>query len=98
MLRVDDTVIVQAPASSESRQIFEGARMVLQRALQMETPVYDIRVDEAGGRPSAVYIGVSCVLREPLPKGADSLGHVRLQLVKALTEARKKHPMANYNL
>ncbi|WP_282012935.1 M48 family metallopeptidase [Pyramidobacter piscolens] len=98
LLRVDDTVIVQAPASSESRQIFEGARMVLQRALQMETPVYDIRVDEAGGRPSAVYIGVSCVLREPLPKGANSLGHVRLQLVKALTEARKKHPMANYNL
>lgn len=98
VLRVDDTVIVQAPASSESRQLFEGARMVLRRALQMETPVYDIRVDEAGGRPSAVYIGVSCVLREPLPKGADSLGHVRLQLVKALTEARKKHPMANYNL
>ncbi|RKJ81449.1 peptidase M48 [Pyramidobacter sp. CG50-2] len=98
VLRVDDTVIVQAPASSESRQLFEEARMVLRRALQMETPVYDIRVDEAGGRPSAVYIGVSCVLREPLPEGADSLGHVRLQLVKALTEARKKHPMANYNL
>ncbi|MCI6259661.1 MAG: M48 family metalloprotease [Pyramidobacter porci] len=98
LLRVDDTVIVQAPASSEARQLFEGAQMALQRALQMETPVYDIRVDEAGGRPSAVYIGVSCILREPLPKGTDSLGHVRLQLVKALTEARKKHPMANYSL
>lgn len=97
-LKIDDTVVFQVPASSESRRLLEDAQAVLQGKLQMETPAYDIRVDESEGRPAAVYIGVARVLQEPLPRGADPLQRVRSQLVKALTEARKKHPIANYDL
>lgn len=98
LLRVDNTAIVQMPASPQARQLLEDMQRALQQSLQMETPVYDIRVDDVVGHHPAVYIGVSCILQEPLPEGIDSLKHIRLQLVQALTEARKKHPMANYNL
>ncbi len=97
IFKIDDTEILRGPSSFEMKRYLENAADVVRKSLLMETPVYDIQVIKYG-EDLVLSIGPSRFMAEPIPGGKASLDQVRERVLDALTKARRKHPMANYNL
>ncbi len=97
VLKIDDTEILRGANSPELKEYLENAADVIQKSLLMETPAYDIQINNYG-EGAVLAIGPSRFMTEPIPGGVSSLDQIRERVVDALTKARRKHPMANYNL
>jgi predicted Zn-dependent protease len=97
VFKVDETEILRGKATPALKQYCQNASEVINASLQMETPVYDIRLTKWNGT-DAVNIGVVRLMAAPVPGSDISMKEVRQNLVNALGESHKKHPMANYNL
>ncbi|MGI6075324.1 MAG: M48 family metalloprotease [Pyramidobacter sp.] len=97
LFKVDDTELLRGKATPALKKYCDRASKVIDESLQMETSVYDINcVRKNGG--DFLCIGVTELMKSPVPDCAVTLKTVRQRLVAALGEARKKHPMTNYAL
>ncbi len=97
ILKIDDTEILRGTSSLEMKAYLENAAEVVRKSLLLETPAYDIQVNRYSGEP-VLSIGPSRFMTGPIPGGTSTLDQVRERVLDALTKARRKHPMANYNL
>lgn len=94
-LYLDETLIWSVPEGVLTEEERYSLADVLERSIQLELPPYEIRVLEEGDT-AVLMVGFSPFLREPLPKGADSLSQVRERLLQALQKAQGTHPLGNY--
>jgi Zn-dependent protease with chaperone function len=96
-LMIGDEPVWRGSDDQMTRELFEGTARSLWDHLQMETAPYDIRVET---RPEeALYIeGEKIANGSGIPEGAESLGSLREGILRALNEAKRLHPMADYYL
>lgn len=97
VFKVDETEILRGKATPALKQYCLDASEVIDASLQMETPAYDIRLTKWNGA-DAVSIGVARLMISPVPDSTSTMQDIRRNLVDALGESHKKHPIANYNL
>ena len=98
IMKIDTTEVARGPKTTELQNYFISVCRDIELNFQMETPAYDIRIAGGKGRPLGVYAGVRPLVASAVPGGTVSLEKIRGRLLKALNEARKKHPMANYSM
>ena len=97
IFKVDETEILRGRATPALKKFCKDASQIIDSALQMETPAYDITCVRKRGM-ELLCIGITELMRAPIPDCSVTLETVRLRLVDALDAARKKHPMTNYTL
>nr|WP_321503339.1 M48 family metallopeptidase [uncultured Dethiosulfovibrio sp.] len=89
-----DRNVIWTSSDPESSELFYGISEVLERHLELETSPHDLEVVQVRGSETLVLSGRK-VAQEPLPDGL-SLMVLRDNIVKALTEAKRKNPVAEY--
>ncbi|MDR1134028.1 MAG: M48 family metalloprotease [Synergistaceae bacterium] len=97
-LTIDGETIWRGGDDSATKEVFGRVASNLNEHLQMETMPFDIRVEGASSDPDAAfYIETKKILsNKEVPKDGEPLAALRDEVQKALTNARKDHPMANY--
>lgn len=97
ILKVDSQTIVETKYSPEMESYLEKAEEALGNYLQLETESFEIRVMTIPSEGKILSIGVKTIMSSPVPGGAFTLEAARKNILAALTLARKKHPLADYN-
>lgn len=90
-----DQVILWSSSNPEAEQLFTAVSEGLERYLELETSPHDIEVIKLSAKPKALVISGHKIAQEPLPEGL-SLAVLRDNIIKALVEAKKKNPIAEY--
>ena len=95
-LWVDDVVVCWGPPLSAVLKSLERFASVIEEDLKLETAPYDVDVVTTK-RGEALRIGKSIALKsEDLCESMPALEEIRHNLITALENAKKQHPMANY--
>ena len=98
ILRIDDTELFRGAKDQPGlRDYMEKAAAEIQGALQMETSPYDIRVAARYEGIPSLYVGITRIMSSPIPGVQANFDEIRARVLQALMEARKKHPVADYN-
>ena len=91
ILMVDEVEVWSGPNNKEVNEVFEGAKKVIDKSLQLELAPYDLAVVNG-----VLRIKNDAFAEEPLPEGMSPLNSVRDKLLEAVIAAQRKHPMAKY--
>jgi len=95
-LSVDRTEIINTEKNDVTDSMFEVFKARLERDLQLETPPYDIQVQNVLGTRALLIAGKPLAYEKDLSDGAAGLSHMRTKIIKALTEARRENFMTDY--
>ncbi len=91
ILTLDETVIMRRTGPDGSPVSFEVYKERLNRDLQLETPQYDIQIQNVNGTAALLLSGRPLIYEKDIPDGSDGLSHIREKIViKALTGARRR--------
>ncbi len=96
ILTLDETVIMRRTGPDGSPVSFEVYKERLNRDLQLETPQYDIQIQNVNGTAALLLSGRPLIYEKDIPDGSDGLSHIREKIVKALTDARRENFLTDY--
>lgn len=89
-----DGNIIWTSSDPGAGELFLSLSEKIDSILELETSPHDIQVVPVGGRAALVVSGRK-LAQEPLPEGL-SLAVLRDNIIKALMEAKRKNPVAEY--
>lgn len=91
-LLIDGSKVWSGRNDAPTLQILEHARQMLDRDFQMELAPYDLQLETGG----LLRLKNGTLAQSPLPEGMQELSVFRENLLTALANAQKRHPVAKY--
>ena len=95
-LNIDRTEVISADNDYGTESLFEVLKSRLDRDLQLETPPYDIQVQNVLGTKTLMISGRPFVYEKDLINGMPDLSQIRTHVIKALTDARRENFLTDY--
>jgi len=97
-LMIDEEAVWRGAANEATRALFERVASDLWKYLELETVPFDIRVEGDGTNPNPAFLikARKIVTKDELQPGTESLLTLREGIMKALSAARRSHPLADY--
>jgi len=95
-LSIDSTEVMSAKKNSGTESLLKMYKLKLERDLQLETAPYDIQVQNILGVKALLISGRPLLYEKDLVDGMPDLFHIRAQIIKALTEARRENFLTDY--
>jgi len=95
-LSIDGTEVMSAKKNSGNESLLKMYKVKLDRDLQLETAPYDIQVQNILGVKALLISGRPLLYEKDLVDGMPDLFHIRAQIIKALTEARRENFLTDY--
>ena len=91
LLLMDGAEVWSGASSGPALEALKRAKDILDRSFQMELAPYDLRVEG-----DSLRLKNDTIAAAPLPQDMNDLPALRTNLLTALANAQKKHPMAKY--
>lgn len=95
-LNIDRTQVIRTDNDYRAETLLEVLKSRLDRDLQLETAPYDIQVQNVLGTKALLISGRPLVYEKDLMNGMPDLSHIRTNVIKALTEARRENFLTDY--
>jgi len=95
-LRVDETDVMSTEKTEASQNIFIDFKKKLDNHLQLETPPYDIQAHDFLGFQALLISGRPVLYEKDLTGGMPDLLHIRGQIIKALTDAKRENFLTDF--
>ena len=95
-LSIDETDVMSAEKTEPSQNILVDFKGRLDSQLQLETPPYDIQVMDVLDSKALLISGRPVLYEKDMINGMPDLLHVRGQLIKALTDAKRVNFLADF--
>ena len=96
ILSIDETDVVSAEKTEASQNTFVDFKGRLDSQLQLETPPYDIQVMDVLDSKALLISGRPVLYEKDLIDGMPDLLHIRVQIIKALTDAKRENFLTDF--
>ncbi len=95
-LSIDETEVMSTEKTDASQNIFAEFKGRLDSQLQLEIPPYDIQVMDVLDSKALLISGRPMLYEKDLINGMPDLLHIRGQIIKALTDAKRDNFLTDF--
>jgi len=95
-LLIDGVEVWGGENNAPTLVVLEQAQRLLDRYFQMETPPFDLRLDNYVNDQGNLRLRNNILAENPLPEGMPDLAEFRENLLGALARAHSRHPVAMF--